>query len=53
VEAAAATVVQLVREHRKDIQGQRSLTEVLKAQLEEAMGNRELIAGDRRGVPGC
>lgn len=43
VEAAAATVVQLVREHRRDIQGQRSLAELLKAQLEEAIGNRELI----------
>ncbi len=43
VEAAAATVVTLVREHRRDIAGQRSLAEVLKAQLEEAIGSRELL----------
>jgi hypothetical protein len=43
IDAAAATVVALVREHRRDISGQRSLAETLKAQLEEAIGNRELI----------
>jgi len=43
VEAAAATVVSLVREHRRDIAGQRSLAETLKGQLEEAIGSRELL----------
>lgn len=43
VEAAASLVVSLVREHRRDIAGQRSLASVLKAQLGGAIGSRELL----------
>lgn len=39
----AATVVSLVREHRRDISGQRYLAEVLKGQLEETIGSCELL----------
>lgn len=35
--------VSLVREHRQDIAGQRSLAETLKGLLEEAIGSREPI----------
>ncbi len=46
VEAGAATLVSLVREHRRDIAGQRGLAETLKGQLEEAIGCNRPVADD-------
>ena len=45
VAQAAATIVQIVREHRRDIKRGRSLYDILFGQLTDAIGAREAIEG--------
>lgn len=56
IEEAAQTVIQLVREHRKEIKSLRAAGEALMTQLADAVGNRDeleaLIAEDTKGADG-